>query len=100
LTTIIDYKLFGFILATISLLFGGLFWALKVILANGVAEMKNTIQIEIQNLDNHCKLVSGNLHKELSSETKQRVGADERIENTFKNHGHKGLDESGSKVTI
>ena len=96
----IDYKLFGFILTTISLLFGGLLWALKVILNNGIADMKNTIRIEIQNLNDHCKLVSGNLHTNIITETKQRVYADEKIENSFKNHGHKGLDNGGSKVTI
>ena len=96
----IDYKLFGFIVTIVTMLFGGFLWAVKIILNSGIADMKNTIRIEIQNLNDHCKLVSGNLHTNLISETKQRVYADEKLESNFKNHGHKGLDNGGSKVTI
>jgi len=90
----------GFITLIIGSWFGVLFWALKTLLNKGIEDMKKTIQREIQNINDHCKLVSGNLHTTLSSETKQRVRADERLEDNFKNHGHKGLDNGGSKVTI
>lgn len=95
-----ELKLMGFIVTIIVLTFGCLFWALKFLLNNGIKDMKAMIELEINNFNNHCKLVSGNLHNELVAETKQRVIADNKIEHSFKKHGHKGLDNGGSKVTI
>jgi len=90
----------AFITAIVVVCFGALFGALRSLLNKGIKDMKETVKAEIKNLNSHCKLVSGNLHCEIISETKQRVIADNRIETTFKDHGHKGLDNGGSKVTI
>jgi len=93
-------KIMGFVVSVVLAAFGCLFWALKILLSHGLVEMKNTIRLEINNFSNQCKLVSGNLHGELVSETKQRIIADNKHESDFKKHGHKGLDNDGSKVTI
>ena len=80
--------------------FGALFYSLRSLLNSGIADMKSTIKKEIEIFNAHCVLVSGNLHSSLASETKQRIYADEKIEKILINHGHKGLDDAGSKVTI
>lgn len=93
-------EIIGIAIAIVLLAFGGLFWSLRIILNNGVRDMKETLTVVVEQMDKNCKLVSGNLHCNVVSETKQRVYADEKLEGNFKTHGHKGLDNGGSKVTI
>jgi len=95
-----DLQILGLAITLVVIAFGALFVSLRMLLNNGITAMKETIKAEMQNMDGHCKLVSGNLHGALADEAKQRVASDDRIESTFKNHGHKGLANGDSKVTI
>lgn len=95
-----DSKTLALAVTIVLLAFGGLFWSLRIILNNGVKSMQDAMDAVILNMDKQCKLIAGNLHGNIINETKQRVSSDERIEASFKKHGHKGLDDDGNKITI
>lgn len=93
-------EILGIVVSVILLAFGALFFALRMVLTNGIANMKDTMQDIADNMDRRCKLISSNLHANMVDETKRRVAGDERVERDFKSHGHRGLDNGQSKVTI
>lgn len=93
-------EIFGIVISVILLAFGALFFALRMILNNGIANMRTIVQDIANNMDKRCKLISGNLHTNIVDETKQRIAGDKRVERDIRKHGHKGLNDEQSRITI